>query len=149
AAGQFYRQGISLEARVQPKIEGGLIVAMLIAIAAALLPAGARAAAVTAGACGVAGLLTAVRLARWRLWSIRERPDLPCLGAGYAWVAAGRLAPALALLFGAHLTTGLHVIPAGAIGPLPLNGMFLAWSMKARRYPARARLPIWGTVLIA
>src|SRR5450759_1841417 len=35
-AGQFYRQGGKLDARVQPRIEGGLIIAMAVAIAASL-----------------------------------------------------------------------------------------------------------------
>ena len=35
-AGQFYRQGAKLDARVQPRVEAGLIVAMAIAVASAL-----------------------------------------------------------------------------------------------------------------
>jgi uncharacterized protein involved in response to NO len=81
-AGQFYRQGEKLDARVQPRTEAGLIVAMARAIAAAALPPTAATDSLAGAATAAAGLLAAVRLMRWRLWALHGRPDLICLAAG-------------------------------------------------------------------
>jgi uncharacterized protein involved in response to NO len=145
AAGQFYRQGEDLAARVQPRIEGWLIVVMLVAAAA-----GAVGQWAVAGACAIAaGLLAAVRMARWRLWSIAGRPDLACLGLGYAWLALGLAALGVAFITGQRITTALHVITIGSIGTLTINVMALTWARLARRDPARERLPLWATGLVA
>ena len=86
-AGQLQRQGRTLGPRVQPRIEAGLLVAM---IPAFVWPA----------ACVAAGLLAGVRMLRWRLWALRGRPDLLCLAAGYGWLALVLLilAPDLSML---------------------------------------------------
>lgn len=150
AAGQFYRQGRDLSARVQPRVEGALIVAMITAVLSISFSAfGWWATAVGATACGVAGVLAAIRLARWQLWAMHGRPDLLCLGAGYAWLALGLMAIAHALLTHQQPTTALHIITVGSIGTLTLNVMALAWTHEARQDPARARLPVWGTLFIA
>ncbi|HEX7043780.1 MAG TPA: NnrS family protein [Burkholderiales bacterium] len=148
-AGQYYRQGASLETPVQPKIEGALILAMLAAIAAAPFAAQPWAAAFAGCACIVAGVLTAIRLLRWRLWGVHRRPDLLCLGAGYAWIALGLPAIGLALLADAHLTAALHFVTIGSLGSLTLNVMALTWSARAQRNIAHERLPVWGTLLLA
>jgi uncharacterized protein involved in response to NO len=145
AAGQFHRQGEDLAARVQPRIEGWLIVVMLVAVAAGAIGLWA-----VAGAGAIAaGGLAMVRMARWRLWSIGSRPDLACLGLGYAWLALGLAALGVALITGQRITTALHVITVGAIGTLTINVMALTWARLARRDPARERLPVWATGLIA
>ena len=148
-AGQFYRQGAKLDARVQPRIEAGLIVAMAVAAATAAFwdrPLGAISAAIATLA---AGSLAAVRLLRWRLWALRARPDLLCLAAGYGWVAIGLLLFGAALSAGRYQAAALHVITVGGLGTLTLNVMAMTWTLKARQDPARARLPVWGTLLIA
>lgn len=64
---QFYRQGGRLDARVQPRIEAGLIVAMAVAAAAAAFwdrPLGATSVAIATLA---AGSLAAMRLLHWTL----------------------------------------------------------------------------------
>jgi uncharacterized protein involved in response to NO len=145
AAGQFYRQGEDLAARVQPRIEGWLIVVMLVAVVAAALGQWP-----VAGACAiVAAALAVVRMARWRLWSIGGRPDLACLGLGYGWLALGLAALGVALIAGQRITTALHIITVGSIGTLTINVMALTWARLARRDPARERLPIWATALVA
>jgi len=145
AAGQFYRQGEDLAARVQPRIEGWLIVVMLIAVAA-----GALGQWTVAGAGSIAaGVLAVVRMARWRLWSIGGRPDLACLGLGYLWLALGLAALGVALIAGQRITTTLHIVTVGSIGTLTLNVMALTWARLVRRDPARERLPIWATAFIA
>ncbi|HET9651108.1 MAG TPA: NnrS family protein, partial [Usitatibacter sp.] len=135
----------NLAARVQPRLEGALVAAMFVAIAASA----AGALRIAGGAAGVAGVLALVRMARWRLWSLHGRPDLLCLAAGYLWLAAGLFAVGLALAAGAHLVTALHLVTVGAIGTLTVNVMALTWLRLARRDPARAMLPVWGTALVA
>jgi uncharacterized protein involved in response to NO len=145
AAGQFYRQGEDLAARVQPRIEAWLIVVMLVAVVAAALGLWS-----IAGGCAIAaGVLAVVRMARWRLWSIGGRPDLACLALGYAWLALGLAALGVALITGQRITAALHVITVGSIGTLTINVMALTWARLARRDPARERLPLWATGLIA
>ena len=118
-AGQMYRQGGNLEARVQPRIEAGLIVAMSAAFFATL-GGGMRAAGI---ALVAAGILAAVRLARWRPWRLRGRADLLCLCVGYAWLAAGLMALGWAFFAGEYLTAALHIITVGALGTLAVNVM--------------------------
>lgn len=147
-AGQFYRQGENLDARVQPTIEGGLILGMALAIGSAIWgrPAFAW---LTAAATVACGLLAAARLWRWRLWGLRGRPDLLCLAAGYGWVALGLTIYGAALAAGRERTAALHLITVGGLGTLTLNVMAMTSMLKARREPSRARIPVWGTLLIA
>ena len=145
AAGQIYRQGGDLEARVQPGLEGAMIVTMLLASVNAALGA-TGIAGVLVVAAGVAAIL---RMLRWRLWSLRGRPDLLCLAAGYAWLAAGLLAVGAAMIAQRPASAALHLITVGAIGTLTINVMALTAARLARLDPARARLPVWATGLIA
>ncbi|HET8746096.1 MAG TPA: NnrS family protein [Ramlibacter sp.] len=147
-AGQFYRQGSDLAARVQPQIEGGLIIAMGIAIAASPF-AGWRPFALSAGAAtAISGVLALVRLWRWRLWALQGRPDLLCLAAGYGWLALGLLAYGAALAVGRYQTAALHLITVGALGTLTLNVMAMTWTLKAGEDPSRDRLRLAATVLV-
>jgi len=144
-AGQLERQGLRLATRVQPRIEGALIIFTALAAVASLVPAFH----VWVGIFSIAaGVLAGVRLWRWRLWALRRRPDLICLAAGYAWLALGLLAYGAGVLAGRYETLALHFITVGAIGTLTFNVMALAWLLKARRDPARSRIVVWGTLLI-
>jgi uncharacterized protein involved in response to NO len=147
-AGQFYRQGGKLDARVQPRIEGGLLVAMAVAIAASLCANWPPFALLAAAATTVAGALSAVRLVRWRLWALRGRPDLLCLAAGYGWLAIGLLLYGVALAAGRYQAAALHIITVGALGTLTLNVMAMTWTLKARQDPSRARVRVWATILV-
>lgn len=144
AAGQLYRQGDSLAARVQPRIEGLLLALMAAAIASAVLPGYEP---VLRVACGTAGALALVRLLRWRLWACKGRPDLLCLGAGYAWLALGLLAVA-ASGPGTARIAALHLLTIGALGTLTANVMANTLLLKRRRPPALERIPAFATVLI-
>jgi uncharacterized protein involved in response to NO len=158
-AGQLHRQGIHMVARVQPRIEAALIIAMFVATLAIVLDGPPRAAtggwaSRTAGAAMVvAGLLAALRIARWGLWRVRGRADVLCLAAGYAWLAAG-----LVLLGTAHgglglsrydETLALHVITIGSLGTLTLNVMAMTWLLRARRNPSSTGMPVIATLLLA
>ena len=144
AAGQRYRQGESLAARVQPRIEASLIVAMAIAVVAAMIP---RLDVLMRVACACAGTLALVRLLRWRLWACVRRPDLICLGVGYGWLALGLFALAMAPA-GTARTAALHLVTIGALGTLTLNVMGGTMLRRIRRDPADAPLLAWGTALI-
>ena len=148
AAGQFYRQGGKLDARVQPRIEGGLIVAMAIAIAASMFAGEPWFVMLAAAATTAAGVLSVVRLLRWRLWALRGRPDLLCLAVGYGWLAIGLMLYGAALVAGHYQTAALHIIMVGALGTLTLNVMAMTWILKARQDPSHARAPVWATILI-
>ncbi len=129
-AGQLQRQGVRLGPRVQPRIEGALLLMMLLALA-------------WTPACLGAGVLAGIRMLRWRLWALRGRPDLLCLAAGYAWLAAGLIA------FGIRPQTQvMHLITVGALGTLTFNVMALSWLLRARRDPARVGSIVWGTALL-
>ncbi|WP_220635340.1 NnrS family protein [Georgfuchsia toluolica] len=145
---QFYRQGGNLVARVQPRIEGGLIIAMVVAIVASLCDNRSPFALLAAAATIIAGALAAVRLLRWRLWGLRGRPDLLCLAAGYAWLAIGLMLYGAALAEGRYQLAALHIITVGALGTLTLNVMAMTWTLKARQDPSRARVRIGATILI-
>ncbi len=145
AAGQFHRQGVIPWRRVQPRLEAGLIVAMATAIVLAPFPSVRLA---TATAAFIAGATAFVRVLRWRLWATRRRPDLWCLGIGYAWIALGLLIFADAYFAGFALTTALHALTIGALGTLTLNVMVRVRLVHARLDPAGARAPVIGTVLI-
>ena len=148
-AGQFYRQGSKLDARVQPRIEGGLLAAMAVAAAASVFAGEQSFVMLAAAATAVTGVLAAVRLLRWRLWALRGRLDLFCLAAGYGWLALGLLLYSAAVAAGRYQTAALHVITVGALGTLTLNVMVMTWTLKARQDPARARALVWATLLIA
>jgi uncharacterized protein involved in response to NO len=154
-AGQIYRQGGNLDARVQPRIEGVLIVVMASAIVLLALEAFSPdpAAVASGGALVVAGVLAAVRLARWRLWRLEKRPDLLCLGAGYAWLALGLVLFGLthARLAGSitEETLAIHVITIGSLGTLTLNVMAMTRLLTLRLPVGSTSLPIVGTLLIA
>ncbi|MCG3189817.1 MAG: hypothetical protein LKCHEGNO_02318 [Burkholderiaceae bacterium] len=144
AAGQFYRQGSTLEARVQPRIEAAIIVAIALAVVAAPI---AQLMPVMRLACAVTGALAFVRLLRWRLWACKKRPDLWCLGAGYAWLAAGLLALAVAAPSSLR-TAALHLVTVGALGTLTFNVMATMMLTRARLDCAGDHRLGWGTVLI-
>jgi uncharacterized protein involved in response to NO len=149
AAGARYRQGGNLEPRVQPRLEGALIVSMLGAIAAALVAPVSRPAGI---ACAVllcaAGMVAAVRAIRWRLWLVHGRADLACLGLGYGWLIAGLAALGAALLAESHVLEAVHAITVGALGTLTINVMALTQARLARRDPARAALPLVATAFV-
>lgn len=147
-AGQLYRQGDRLAARVQPRIEGALIVSMgIAAVAAPFAPTGWTA-QVGAAAMLTAAALATVRMARWRLWAVRGRPDLLCLAVGYAWLALGSALYGIALATERHQLAALHVIMVGGLGTLTLNVMAMTHMLKSRNAPSRARIPLYATVLV-
>lgn len=147
AAGAIQRAGGHLKARVQPRIEGALLIVMALVIGTAAIP-GARAA--TGALALFAAALGLVRLLRWRLW-VARRPDLWCLGIGYSWLVAG-----LGLLGTAWMTgllearTATHAITVGALGTLTTGVMARVRLNRARRDPARSlTIPLMAGAIAA
>jgi len=144
-AGQLYRQGGYLQARVQPRIEAALIGLMSVAATGALAASPDVAALALAAAC----LLAAGRMWRWRLWMIRGRADLLCLAAGHAWLVAGLGALSLSLFAGRDLPAALHVVTVGALGTLAFNVMVTMWARHGRHERPPAAVAVAGTLLVA
>lgn len=138
AAGAIERSGGHLEARVQPRLEGSLLVVLPLALAALLLPQGRP----LAGGLALAGAVIAlIRLLRWRLWDCRGRPDLWCLGIGYGWVIVGLLL--LGLTWSLALLpagTATHAVTVGALGTLTTGVMARVRLTRRKQDPARSRL---------
>jgi len=145
AAGQLYRQGEVLTPRVQPRIEAAVLVLLATALASAVHPAGDW---LLRLACAGAGVLSLVRMARWRLWACRGRPDLVSLASGYLWLALGLLGMGLAAP-GAARTAALHLVTVGALGSFTLNVMLNTMLLKARLPREEQRLPLAATACIA
>ncbi len=144
-AGTLEKKGTPLEARVQPRIEGALIVLLIVAMGLAMSQITER----LAGAVLLtAALLIVVRVLRWRLWHCPERPDLLVFAAGYLWLAAGASATGIHFLAGIPPTPALHLITVGALGTLSASVMLrLAWQ-RAWRCPPPAWQPVGLAALL-
>lgn len=145
-AGEFYRQGKELEARVQPNIEGGLIILILAAVLLSpVIPL------LVGILLVVAGVLTGIRLLRWQLWHCTARPDLICLAVGYAWLALGLILLGWAKLNGeaAYFSNVVHAITIGALGTLSTNVVVRVTLLHAKQYPSRIRLILVMTMLMS
>jgi uncharacterized protein involved in response to NO len=122
-AGYIVKGGGAMPHRVQPKVEGTVLI--LLGGAIVLTPVQSVWSAVAAGvALTTAGALTGFRWLRWGPWRCRHRPDLVALLIGYLWLAIG-----LILMGLAHFVPGMpaqaatHAITAGALGTLTLTVM--------------------------
>lgn len=133
-AGTLEKKGISLEARVQPRIEGMLIVVLGCAVFLMAFPA---ANPITGSLLLATSALITLRTLRWKLWLCPERPDLLVLATGYLWLVIGALVTGIALLRGTASAPALHLITIGALGTLSTSVMLrLAWQRSHRKPPA-------------
>ena len=130
---------------VQPRLEGGVLAAC--AAAAALLPAAATRPAGGA-ALVLAGLFTAVRLWRWRPWTVR-RADVALLAVAYAWLALALPAWGLAELAGARPWAAAHLLTVGALGSLTAVMMARTAALRLGRGAAAAGDAALAVVLAA
>jgi len=139
AAGAIERNGSRLEARVQPRVEGGILLLM---IGAALTGPWPAAGAVHGVLLMMAGTLATLRLLRWRLWQCTARADLICLGIGYAWLGVGLilLGSSRGFDFGLPAKTATHAITIGALGTLTTCIMLRTRLLRLRVELARVRV---------
>jgi uncharacterized protein involved in response to NO len=126
-------QGTVPQQRVQPRLEGAVMVFLVVASASSALHPGSVWVGV---ATGLAGLLLLVRLYRWKLFALGwQDADLLALGIGYLWLGLGLLLLGYSLSSGLATTASLHVITVGALGTLSTTIM-LKLSSKAVATPA-------------
>lgn len=141
-AGTLEKQGIPLEARVQPQVEGTLLATLLLALLLSFLPVAAPAVGLLLLA---AGFLIVIRTVRWKLWHCRNRPDLLVLSLGYLWLAAGAVLSGLSLLTRNDPLASMHLITIGGLGTLSTSVMLrLAWQRARRTVP-----PAWQVAGLA
>ncbi len=116
-AGYAQSEGRRLDARVQPGLEGAVLI--LLGLAFVLNPLPWPLLRQLAAALVIsAGVLSAIRLLRWQPWRC-ARADLLILLLGYAWQAFGLLLLGLGLLLPAlSLSATLHALSVGALGSL-------------------------------
>lgn len=144
AAGALKKQGITLEARVQPRLEAALILLLAgAAISSFILPLRI----LTATLLVAASVILAIRLARWQLWRCRSRPDLIGLGAGYLWLSIGLLTTGVTMLFAKPLAGALHLITVGALGSLSTGVMMRLHFQRRDRQPPPGHW-VWLTLLL-
>ncbi|WP_296933202.1 NnrS family protein [uncultured Marinobacter sp.] len=141
-AGTLEKRGIPLAARVQPQIEGALLIILPLALVLIVVPFAAPAAGLLLLASAV---LIVIRTTRWKLWRCANRPDLLVLALGYLWLAAGAGATGFSILEGTDPIPSMHLITIGALGTLSASVMLrLAWQRAKRITP-----PSWQVVGIA
>ena len=147
-AGTLEKQGINLEARVQPRIEGALLVILPLAMILTMAPMPDR---VTTPLLLLASALIVARTLRWKLWHCAHRPDLLVLATGYLWLAAGAGLTGMHLWQDRNPLPALHVITIGALGTLSISVMLrLAWQRARRSFPPTWQvLGIAGLILVA
>ena len=151
AAITLNQRGIELKARLQPRMEGALIILLGLAITARLMPGLAA-----EYSYPIAGLLLMgtggvfpVRGLRWQLWKCAARPDLLAFGIGYAWLALGSLASGAAFVSQQHPTAALHLITVGGLGTLSTSVMLRLYFQRTRKTPPPTAWVIGITGLIA
>ncbi len=139
-------RGVKLPHRVQPVLEGTVMLLLLCAITLSLGGAGES---WTALPVGLSGLLVLVRLARWRL--LIAGPgyiDLKALGIGYFWLGFGLLAFSLSFLGVLPVAASLHVVTVGALGTLSSTVM-LKTTQATRDARAVVYYPVIALLTIA
>lgn len=141
-AGTLEKRGIPLEARVQPRIEGALLVFLSVAVLLTFVPV---ADPVTGLLLVFSAVLILVRTLRWKLWHCMNRPDLLVLATGYLWLAVGAGITGVRLIQATDPLPALHVITIGALGTLSTSvTLRLAWQRARRAFP-----PAWQVLGIA
>jgi len=146
-SGAYSRRGERLLIRVQPRLEGAMLLCLIAAAFGLLAPVLHPLAGAGAIATGVVSWL---RLLRWRIWRRLDSADLWGLGLGYAWVASGMLMLGVELLWQWPLrVAGLHAITVGGLGTLSLNIMGRTWLFRQGVAPNRVWALVWASGLVS
>ncbi len=145
-AGYAQSRGWRLDARVQPHIEGAVLILFGLALLLNLLP-WPLTRQLTGAVLVAAAVLTTIRLLRWQPWRC-ARPELLTLLLGYAWLAIGLLLLGLGTLLPAlPLNATLHALTVGALGSLTFAVMARTRLIYRFRDPAAQRW-IQGVALL-
>lgn len=132
-ATHLLKQNRELQSRLQPQLEGYVLVLLALALVASLFPG--EIARLSVGLTLMAASGSAlVRLVRWPISQCLDRPDLMALVAGYIWLVVGWSVVGLAQLTQAiPLSTALHGITVGALGSLTLTVMARSQAQRTRK----------------
>ena len=151
AAVTLEQRGIELKARLQPWMEGALIVLLAIAVAVLLIPGlASRHSYPVAGLLLIAaGVVLAVRALRWQLWHCMSRPDLLAFGIGYAWLALGSIISGAAFVRVQPPAAALHLITVGGLGTLSTSVMLRLYFQRTSKAPPPGGWVLGITALIA
>jgi uncharacterized protein involved in response to NO len=143
-AGALHRRGQQLRSRVQPHLERATLAGLAVMIVSDLLSLWG----IAAMAALVAGALTALRLARWRIAVILDQPELWSLHLGYAWLALGLLVKGAAMVIDRSMLIDLqHALTIGGLGTLSL--VMILRTSAARRIPSIAAPRAVGMIAVA
>lgn len=138
-AGHLHKKGRNLEARVQPRLEGTVLVVMGVVLVLNLAPWNLPRSLVGA-LLVLAAAFTLMRLLRWPARHCLDRPDLIALMIGYLWLVLGWLLIAAAMLSELlPLSTAVHGLTVGALGTLTLTVMARTRTQRSRR---ESRMPV-------
>lgn len=122
-AGIFKQRQFSMQDRVQPRLEGSILILLLLTLVFNFISFN-WAAKQMAGLLISCTFLGALRILRWRPWWCLKRPDMLALLLGYAWVLVGWIYIALSLINPLMpITQALHAMTIGALGTLTLTVM--------------------------
>ncbi|KGK82832.1 hypothetical protein DP64_12095 [Stutzerimonas degradans] len=122
-AGHAQNEGRRLDARVQPQLEGAVLILLALALLLAPLP-WLLLQRLAAAMLVAASVLSGIRLLRWQPWNCRARPDLLVLLLGYAWLVLGLLLLGLSgMIPTLPATATLHALSVGALGSLTFGVM--------------------------
>ncbi|NHC10899.1 NnrS family protein [Stutzerimonas degradans] len=122
-AGHAQNEGRRLDARVQPQLEGAVLILLALALLLAPLP-WLLLQRLAAAMLVAASVLSGIRLLRWQPWHCRTRADLLVLLLGYAWLVLGLLLLGLnGLIPTLPATATLHALSVGALGSLTFGVM--------------------------
>ncbi len=147
-AGYAQSRGWRLDARVQPQIEGAVLILLGLALLLNLLP-WPLIRHLTGAVLVAAAVLTTIRLLRWQPWRC-ARPELLTLLLGYAWLAIGLLLLGLGTLLPAlQLNATLHALTVGALGSLTFAVMARTRLIYRFRDPAAQPWIQGGALLIS
>ena len=132
-ATHLLKQNCELQARLQPRLEGYVLLLMGAALITNLFPAQATRPVVGCLLLAAAGVAL-TRLLRWPVWRCLDRPDLVALTSGYLWLVIGWSVIGLALLSQTlPLSTALHGVTIGALGSLTLTVMARSQAQRIRK----------------
>lgn len=132
-ATHLLKQNRELNARLQPRLEGYVLLSLASALIVNLLP-GVPTQPIVGWCLLAASAVALLRLSRWPVWRCLDRPDLVALTSGYIWLVIGWAVIGWTLLSRTlPLSTALHGITVGALGSLTLTVMARSQAQRTRK----------------
>lgn len=125
----FTDRGLITPQRVQPFIEGTILVLLSMAVILSFSPSSSLWVSLSSG---MAATLILVRLYRWKIFVLGwENADIWGLVTGYIWLGIGLLVFSLSLVTTLPIQSSMHIITVGALGTLS-STIILRLSLKRK-----------------